>query len=342
MAVPANAAVTSYDPPPRSDVIALTRLPACSFVTGGSVGGDAMMDGTLLGWTGTPRFLVDNTHISGNSFFELAPQIPCWTGSSLTVAWSTNQLTGDTPGSGQALASVEFTANCINTVTGERSQVIEGYIGGAYQIGFTRNGGLERSLTSATSITTSSCPRLISLGVKIVRGFSNTPGTVLTPVLGTAVWLPSSWSTASGGWTPSVDGSDIGGEGYELPIICVVDPEGSDIVALIGSAVQEIAEWFPCMFIPVGWDRADKIGHVWSTGNVGELAGAYTDAFPGSIACGVVFTVSTTMGLGTIAVDTCDADFAPSWVKIMVSGMIVLAIAGLAIRRIMWAVGSQA
>lgn len=120
-------------------------------------------------------------------------------------------------------------------------------------------------------------------------------------------------------------------------IVCLIEAEG-DFFTFFGQWVADVPDWVACMIFPVGWDRGGKIEAAWSHGATGEFQGALLAAVPDGIACGEVAEIGILSE--SIVLDTCDADFAPDWAKNVVGWVIVLGLAVLGIRRVLWAVGS--
>lgn len=126
----------------------------------------------------------------------------------------------------------------------------------------------------------------------------------------------------------------------EAPIECFSIPEDiTDFFIGILVFVLRVPEVAACMFIPLGWDRADKITTAWERTTVGKFSTAFQDAMPSNIACGEVGSIpfyGTTLG-----VNTCDADFAPGWVKVAAAFVIIIGLGALSVRRVLWSLGGD-
>lgn len=128
----------------------------------------------------------------------------------------------------------------------------------------------------------------------------------------------------------------------DLDIVCEIEyTDPGNPITVIAEFFGGLGPWALCMTVPVGWDREGIIARTWETGEAGSLQRAFDAAMPNGIACGEVFNVTTTSELGNISFSTCQMDVLPTWAKYVVSGAIVLGIAALAIKRIMWSVGSK-
>lgn len=126
--------------------------------------------------------------------------------------------------------------------------------------------------------------------------------------------------------------------GTNGPIVCDFDINGDVILAPILFAIQ-LPAWVKCMFTPLGWDRDERLARLWETGYVGGGINAFQDAMPNTLACGEVAVIPFMDT--TLTINSCDADFAPAWVKVAIGWIIVLGLGALSIRRIMWSIGGD-
>lgn len=203
----------------------------------------------------------------------------------------------------------------------------------------------EREGQSSLGIAAASCTWLIAITVTVCSfneenaevcellqwsstAYTNdTPYTDDPPIVGICVLFPAN---------PNCDNI------VEPQIVCEIaysDP--GNPITVIAEFFGGLPGWVTCMTIPVGWDRGNLLMSAVENGNAAAFVEGLDAAIPNSIACGEVFEITTTIGLGTISIDTCDADLAPSWAKGVVAGIIILGLAGLAIQRIFWAVGTS-
>lgn len=123
----------------------------------------------------------------------------------------------------------------------------------------------------------------------------------------------------------------------ELPIVCELTTAGADIIAVFQNTFASLSRLPGCWFIPVGWDRGHRIERAWESGGTGSFNRALSSAMPDGLTCGSVADLPV-FG-STVELNTCAADFAPSWVKNVVGWLIVLGLLVLAVRRILWSVG---
>lgn len=327
--VPSVAQAADYLAPPAStDALPWQSLPHCADM---STNGASVEAGTLpavgLGWgPGKPSVLV----YPGSYAVQFAPMMPCLdpSNNSFSVYVYTNVISGDPP-YGYVIANWALSFTCLDP-TG--AVVVSSKVGsiGVGAPGQAVNAG------EYPDIRAPACSQIVKVTMMMCSGAFKCNGA--TPTMN-AVWVPRQWNTADSGFTPATSPTQILGAGTELPIRCVIDNSGADIVAVTQNVVASIVNWFPCMFIPVGWDRAGMIPNAWSVGPMGQLVSAYKAAVPGGIACGAVGSIPF---FGTvIAFDTCRADFAPGFVKSVLSYVLILGVCVLIVRRIMWSVGSK-
>lgn len=189
-------------------------------------------------------------------------------------------------------------------------------------------------------ITAAECPLIKSVRMVIS---TLSPDTPQQPYLfinpQTWVWQATGWTTDNGGWVPATSPQQVSPAGTEQPILCTINNSGADILAIIGNVVSSTVAWVPCMLIPAGWDRAAKITDAWTSGPIGQLVTAYKVAVPNGIVCGAVGNIPFYGRV--VGLNTCQADFAPGWIKVVVTYVMILGIAALVVRRIMWSVGSR-
>lgn len=108
----------------------------------------------------------------------------------------------------------------------------------------------------------------------------------------------------------------------------------------IGGVFAGIGYYAYCLTVPInGWDADGSIPAAWNSGPVGQLTGAFSSSVPDGIACGQVAVIPV-FG-NNIVLNTCPVDFAPGFVKTVVGWVMVLGIAALIVRRILWVAGSK-
>jgi hypothetical protein len=341
LSVPLSASAASdgfTNPLPNSDAIPSSGLPDCTLAeikTGTS--GVGLAAAAQLGWKLSPRIAV--TH--GGETAEVVPSLPCRSGQNLSVTLAQSALVGQPDFRGDAGFQVTFSCYVGGAVV-----KVDGNGGapGPITFGYGAGTGIKPMVSSSPSSdagsTLSTCPQIVGVQIQMYTVPEAWPGSyVYTPSV-TWYWTARSWTTTTGGWTPATSVNGILPAGVELPIVCVIDTSGADIFAITQHYWASLANWVPCMTIPVGWDRANRIGTSWSTGPIGDLTNAYRVAVPSGIACGAVAPIS--FYSVTVGLDTCAGDFAPGWVKTVLGWVIVLGTSALIVRRIFWSVGSRA
>lgn len=127
-------------------------------------------------------------------------------------------------------------------------------------------------------------------------------------------------------------------DALEAPIVCEINAEGEFFEWLI-QWVSFVPDWIACMVTPEGWDRSDKLSRTWELGAPGQMQQAFYDSMPSGIGCGQIGQIPYQGQV--LYVDTCEADFAPDWVKVALAWLLVLGLAALALKRIMWSVGGN-
>lgn len=317
----ADARALGFPPPPGiGSAVAMTDLPSCSDVQ--ADGAAAATTAYGLGWTGTWRVLV----VNGANEYSHALAIPCRSTGRVAIYVATRKLAGSgnsfNPRGGWD--QLEFTCSTASGVThtenvaGNPTNAL-GYSPGAAQLS---NG--------YTGVNT--CPYLVKVTVTLYNVIGGG-----SAIAGVAVWKPSNWTTESSVWDPAA----YVPENLELPIVCEIDNSGADVFEILQNVVASLADFPRCLFVPVGWDRAGRIADSWNNGAAGKLAAAFRSSVPGGLVCGTVATIPIWNG-GTVVLDTCPVDVAGPVVKTVVGWVMVLGIAALIVRRIMWAVGSSA
>lgn len=330
VAAPAHAAPTGFPPPVTGDLIPLSSLPLCSTLNNGT------FDAVGLGWTGAFQ-----TSIVGSAFAQqFALTMPCkgTTGLLSYALVYRNHISGTNPGTSGLLPLYGVVA-CYNG--GVRVDYDLSATPGTPASTFpqaTNSSGWFAMAMSGTQIGPAAgarpCEMLheIRLSVPAIQGM-----TLLPP--SPARWTPSTWRTDASGWKPATSAAQLLPDGVELPIVCEVDNSGADIFEIFQNFFGSIAALPGCLFIPVGWDRADLIGAEWERGPPGEVRRAFASQFPAGITCGLVMSLEL---FGTVLhLNTCDYDIAPSIVKHVVGYVMILGIGVLAYKRILWAVGSK-
>jgi hypothetical protein len=330
----ADARTIGLAPPPATEAIAPTQLPACSTIDSGA-DADARAS-ILLGWApSTARFYINK----GTYSQEFAPSIPCYESgapSPTRVLMMSSRVTGTKTGS-TVIATGTITWRCYDPATGQQTTVVGGDSGST---GVSFSAGSSNTIVYASGTSTISvalCPRIVSVTIVAASGYPTPDGQVNV----SWVWKPAQWTSEDGGWQPGTSPSDFYPDGVELPIICTVNNSGDDLFQVIQNFFGSLAQLPACLFVPVGWDRAGRIADAWNDGPAGELANAFEASVPGGLVCGVVATIPIWDG-GSVVLDTCPVDVAGPVVKTVVGWVMVLGIAALIVRRIMWTVGSGA
>lgn len=332
---------------PGVSSVAMTALPDCTdagilpagFYVGNSDGRNqqAAVD---LGWVGKPHIAV--TDYASGVQAEIAPQIPCTLvgegscpSACVEIPYVQNVF-GSTPATSNLAFAVDAIITClvngtptdIESVIGGQNYGIRGGLGVGY-------GGR----SAGNRVYPANCPAIqsVRMVVSLYVKDSTSPAQFSNPQ--TWVWQAAGWTTANGAWTPATSAGAVLPPGSENPIVCNINNSGADIIAVIQNVVTSTAAWFPCMLIPVGWDRGGKIPDAWNTGPMGTLVTAYKAAVPGGISCGPVGNLP--FYGRAISFDTCGGDFMPGWMKVVVTYVMILGLSALAVRRIMWSVGSR-
>lgn len=193
------------------------------------------------------------------------------------------------------------------------------------------------------SVPITSCPYLISVQVAI--GYYDADNELTFVVF---TWTSERWTIG----VPYTDDDPVTDVCKNFPnwqgcgvdqfpeIVCEIEyTDPGNPITVLAEFFGGLGPWATCMVLPIGWDRQGLIEKVWNNGNVAELTRAYDAAVPNGIVCGSVMNFNF-MG-NNVSLNTCDADFAPSVVKTVFGWLIVLGVAVLCVRRIMWTVGSK-
>lgn len=314
-------ASTPLDPPPVTPAaVSLADFPLCSDVQ--------TLDAVGLGWRATRTGSFE----SDWAVLTAAPAIPCHTATTynplniyfgyLFTSWNT--------ASRAVVLSSELTATCSLSASGSSPfSVVQG--GDGPDSGLTDTGSTLRFYQRGVSrgLDQSNCPYVVSL---LLTAKQWNLGTVKI----SAIWKPSFWLSSSGGWSASESPVDVT---FEPRIVCDFVPSGGDIFTLTADAFSKIGPWVGCMLSPVGWDRGGKIPNAWQGSSLGGMQSALLAVMPSSLSCGTVATVPV-FG-GSVALDTCQANFAPAWVKVGVSWFLMLLCAVAIVRRVLWSIGSS-
>lgn len=330
--VPFVAQAASVLAPPQAGPVAGSRLPNCSDLITDNYGAatDALRAGTGLGYAAVGMSKPSLLIAPGSYNVQFAPAIPCLTANlRMVVPAFTNVISGDPPQS-RALGHWTSTWTCTTSSGAQTVTQNEGNISLLSPLGTGSYPGMDSGLYATD------CAAIVRVALTLCAGYpcdNSTPNVYAT-------FVPSQWNSSDSGFTAATSAAQVLGSSVEVAIRCNIDNSGADIVAITQNVVASIVNWVPCMLIPVGWDRASKIPDAWSTGPVGQLTAAYKQAVPGGIACGAVGTIA--FFSRTISLDTCQADFAPGYVKTVVGYVLILGVCLLIVRRIMWSVGSKA
>jgi hypothetical protein len=120
---------------------------------------------------------------------------------------------------------------------------------------------------------------------------------------------------------------------------CVLAPTGADPVAFLVSWAAVWPAYLRCELVPKGWDRDGRLAAGWAASPAGGIRDAFVAAVPSSIACGPVADIH--FFSAEVTLDTCNADFAPPWVKTLIGWILVLSLCVLSARRVFWSLGSK-
>lgn len=338
--LPTDAEV-NFPPPPPGDGVSFSQFPDCSDVgKHRSMPGFSNLDAGQLGWVGTPSILQESW-VTDKAAQQVVPAIPCRTvyegGAELSVMFFAKRFYGSSDTSYRLKFDVHVKcySGGVETVTDSDEWTAGGMNMSPYiPVGEVR---------TATSVdvpgaTLSGCP--VVTGVYVDVSGNRYPDATPYYAITRWNWMPSAWSSSSGGWVPASSPGELGAGGLELPIVCAVDTSGDDMFAVIGNVVRTFfAGWLPCMVVPRGWDRAGEISAAWTSGAMGQAVAAFKELVPNGIECGPVAEI--TFHTAVVPLNTCVADVAPGFVKVAVGWVLVLGIALLCVRRIMWSVGSR-
>lgn len=121
-------------------------------------------------------------------------------------------------------------------------------------------------------------------------------------------------------------------------IVCEIAAEG-DFFEWIISWITLLPDWIGCMTTPEGWDRSNALGRGWEASEAGKMQRAFHNSMPSNIGCGVVANIPFEGDV--ITLDTCTMDVAPDWVKVVLGWVLILGLAGLSLRRILWSIGGN-
>lgn len=289
-----------------------------------------------LGWVDKPHIAVTD-HATGIQA-EIVPNIPCTLvgeGGGFVSQTFTQNVFG-VESSYPIVANYDVYYTCV--VNG---QVIDLHLNGpsGEAVRLRAGTGVGYGGRTGGTILPSNCPLLQSARIVVSLVVENSSPLAFTTAA-TWIWQASGWTTSTGGWTPATTAAGVAPAGSENPIVCAINNTGADIFAIVSNVMSSVFAWVPCMLIPVGWDRGQKIPIAWTTGPFGELTAAFNASVPHGIVCGAVGSIP--FYGRTIGLDTCQADFAPGYVKNVVGWVVVLGLCALGVRRIMWAVGSRA
>lgn len=127
-------------------------------------------------------------------------------------------------------------------------------------------------------------------------------------------------------------------DSLDADIVCEIQAEG-EFFEWIVSWITLLPDWIGCMTTPEGWDRSNALGRGWEASEAGMMQRAFHNSMPSSIGCGVVANIP--FESQTITLDTCEMDFAPEWVKTTLGWILILGLAGLGLRRLMWSIGGN-
>lgn len=331
---PAAHAAGPLDPPTPSDALSVKRLPDCKAINATRPGATGTVEletaSMQLGWVNKPRARIKNDNKNATS--EIVAGIPCIdAGAQLQIPFIESRIIGSSTGT-SATAGVTVVVSCYTGSAIVQRTFTDQIAANPLAVGQRRYSVWQ----SASDWNVANCASITRIVVKAVYTFGSAVG---QDVFTNWVWMPREWRSSTGGWTPATNENDLIPDGVELPIVCEINATGDDLFELIGSTLAALASWPGCMLIPVGWDRSGRIDDAWNSGSTGQLTAAYENVIPDSIGCGPVGSIPF-FGR-TIALNTCSADWAPNWGKVVVGWVFVLGSALLIVRRIMWAVGAR-
>lgn len=312
-------AASPLDPPPSgTNRIELQDVPACTDVpqvTEPAIG---------LGWRG----IRTGTRIQGAGTYSFAPVIPCSQTSNYRVNFAVQLTAGTLSGTGNLTANSSVTVTCSSTQFGvTTSDTFSGgspsLPGSGLSVGTIRWSGF-------FSFSSFDCPWLERIQVLVTDPAG-------TNVLVSAIWRPTFWDSADGGWSSDEASLD---PYAELPISCEIEATGDDIFTWLSSWLGGIGPWVGCLFTPQGWDRSGLLLDTWNGSSVVAFGSTLSSALPGSLSCGELATIP--FYGQAVVLDTCDVNFAPGWVKSGVTFAIILALGWAIVARVLWSLGSSA
>lgn len=320
VAFPASA-VSPLDPPPVVTALDGYDLPSCDTDV-------SVIDAVGLGWRGTRTGVFNGKGSTAGLSVVAAPTSLCITsGGVIAFMWGIDVLAGFMPSRGISISDGSFVLNCASASNGSGESVITSALSAPSTPSSDSGGVMFRGAAFVTSTDVSSCPYVKSASITLADSDS--------VVRISSVWKPKFWDSASSGW--SVDEGELDPY-YEAPIVCSLAPEGDDLLAWIGDLVSKIVSWVPCMTVPAGWDRSEKLADAWNGSSVVAFGTSLSDNIPSSFGCGVVATVP--IYGEAVSLDTCPLDVVPSAVKLGVTAMLGAACVFAMWRRILWSVGS--
>lgn len=159
-------------------------------------------------------------------------------------------------------------------------------------------------------------------------------------ISGTAVWLPSTWINGDPKTKPSTIGAiPFPGGAQETPVICLLGVDSTDVVTILGTFLTAFGGWVKCLFTPTGWDRSGRVNAAYNESGISRTGAIIGAVIPSSsfIVCGTILTIAVFAINFTLS--SCGISGAvPTWIKVAIGTVTIVAMLYLFIRRVQWAV----
>lgn len=323
---PTSAAPTLYpNPNPGGSTILNNQLPNCS-----SLSGTKASEMAGQGWTGDWQLPLSIG--TRNAWATLL--LPCWgtSGAAGPQVFANARVLNDSgtytaPAPTIRIDLITYWCNGVKTVDPLAP--------------YSYNGGIPNSSVntwiSGANSNPNFCKTAASALTRIDVNWSASWNSTL--LVGTASWRPSLWldgtinaPPANVGLIPLPNGAG------ETPVVCPYTIVTTDMLSTVSSFFTSFGPWFNCLWTPSGWDRSAQIPDTWQTTGISKTGDIITAVLPGagSIYCG---DLATNTALVSFAINTCDATNAvPSWVKLAIATILVIALLYLFVRRVQWTV----
>jgi len=326
-AAPAYASWNIYpNPAPGAVGIKNSQLPSCS-----SISGTKANEMAGQGWIGDRGLPTAAGLRNGAAFLML----PCWTPGStggpqvFTRIWVTSDAGTYIALTNQIqITFVKYTCNGADRID---TNVPYSYSGGI------PNGTLA-TWTGGANTAPSFCTTGDSVLTKIQINWK-TLSDSLGSINGTATWTPSAWTDGTPITRPSSLGQVPMPNGSETPILCPYTINSATVLDALSSFFITFGPWWLCLFTPSGWDRSQQIPASFELGGISRSDDIINSVLPtaGSVFCGDIMVMS--LGWLNYTMNNCAAAAAvPTWIKVAIATVSIIAMLFLFIRRIQWTV----